>query len=212
MTTLAELLVADSAQAWRSAGFQVDPDGVCRIGQVGIRLVGPEAGRGIVGWVLRDLPEAVGDLAGVPTQRTDSAPVNAAVHPNGVTEIDHVVLLSPDLPNTVAAFVVAGVEPRRERDGEMGGQPIRQVFFKFGTVVIEVVGSPTTTTEGPATLWGVTYVAQDIEAAAAYFGERTSPVKDAVQPGRRITTLRHREFSMSVRTALISPYVRAADR
>jgi hypothetical protein len=34
-------------------------------------------------------------------------------------------------------------------------------------------------------------------------------VKDAVQPGRRITTLRTRELGMSVRTALISPHVKS---
>ena len=32
----------------------------------------------------------------------------------------------------------------------------------------------------------------------------SAPVTDAVQRGRRITTLRHHEFGMSVRTALVS--------
>jgi hypothetical protein len=74
----------------------------------------------------------------------------------------------------------------------------------LGEVIIEVVGSPETTAEGPSTLWGITYVVADIDAAAAFFGEATTPVKDAVQPGRRITTLRHQRFGMSVPTALIS--------
>jgi hypothetical protein len=43
-----------------------------------------------------------------------------------------------------------------------------------------------------------------IDATASFFGDRTTPVTDAVQPGRRITTLRHHELRMSVRTALIS--------
>lgn len=51
---------------------------------------------------------------------------------------------------------------------------------------------------------GITYTVADIEATAAFFADRTAPVKDAVQPGRRITTVRHREFGMSVRTAMIS--------
>jgi hypothetical protein len=50
----------------------------------------------------------------------------------------------------------------------------------------------------------MTFTVVDIDATAAYFGDRTAPVKEAVQPGRRITTLRHREFGMSVPTALIS--------
>jgi hypothetical protein len=90
------------------------------------------------------------------------------------------------------------------RMSELGGRPIRQIFFRFGDVIIEVVGSPETASEGPSTLWGITYVVTDIDATASFFGDRTTPVTDAVQPGRRITTLRHHELGMSVRTALIS--------
>jgi len=54
----------------------------------------------------------------------------------------------------------------------------------------------------------MTYVVTDIDATASFFGDRTARVKDAVQPGRRISTLRHQEFGMSVRTALISAPVR----
>jgi hypothetical protein len=114
------------------------------------------------------------------------------------------VLLSPDLNRTVESLAAVGVAPRRERDGELGGQPIRQIFFRFGEVIVEVVGSPGTAGEGPATLWGITYVVADIDATAAFFGDRTTPVKDAVQPGRRITTLHHHELGMSVRSAMIS--------
>ena len=125
-------------------------------------------------------------------------------HPNGITEIDHIVLLSPDLGRTVRSLAAVDVEPRRERDGELGGRPIRQVFFRFGAVIIEVVGPPETATEGLSTLWGITYTVADIDATAAFFGENTTRVKDAVQPGRRITTLHHRALGMSVRTAMIS--------
>ena len=71
-------------------------------------------------------------------------------------------------------------------------------------MIVEVVSSPETASEGPATLWGITYIVADIDATAAFFGDHTAPVKDAVQPGRRITTLRHHDYGMSVRTALIS--------
>ena len=117
--------------------------------------------------------------------------------------IDHVVLLSPDLGRTVESLAAVGVQPRRERDGELGGRKIRQIFFRLGEVIVEVVGSPETASEGPSTLWGITFVA-DIDATASFLGDRTLPVKEAVQPGRRITTLRHDEFGMSVRSAMIS--------
>ncbi len=198
------------------AGFSVDSDDVCRIGGVRIRLVGrgrgaapaatSDTGTGIVGWSLRGLPQGrtIDDLDGVPTTRSDTDIATPAAHANGVTSIDHVVLLSPDLSRTVEALATIGVDPRRERDGELGRRRIRQVFFRFGEVIIEVVGSPESASEGPSTLWGITYVVADVDATASFFGDRTSPVKEAVQPGRRITTLRHREFGMSVRSAMIS--------
>lgn len=204
--TIDAIEVGDPAETWARAGFTIDADAVCRVGGVRIPLVGQERGSGIIGWSLRGVPpnSAITDVDGIPTTRSDAAPTTAASHPNGVTAVDHVVLLSPDLDRTVQALTALGVAPRRERDGELGGRPIRQVFFRFGEVIVEVVGSPGTTGQAPSTLWGITYVVADIGATAAFFGERTGPVKDAVQPGRRITTLRHQDFGMSVRTAMIS--------
>ena len=208
---IASLRVADPAEAWTRAGFGVDTnveggDGVCRIGGVGIRLVGRADGAGILGWALRGLPPGTrcDDVDGIPTTNAQDGAAAPGTHPNGVTAIDHVVLMSPDLDRTVAALATLGVEPRRHRDAEIGGRPIRQIFFRFDDVVIEVVGSPDTAGTGPSTLWGITYVAADIDESARFFGDRTSAVKAAVQPGRRITTLRHRELGLSVRTALIS--------
>jgi hypothetical protein len=222
--TVDEFEVADPADAWTRAGFGVDSDevseSVCRVGGVGIRLVGSDRGAapaatsdhgiGIVGWSLGGLPSdgSIHDVDGVPTASSRKAPAAPGTHPNGVIAIDHVVLLSPDLPRTVAALAAVGATPRRERDGELGGRPIRQIFFRFGEVIVEVVGSPETANEGPSTLWGLTYVVADIDATARRFGDRTTPIKDAVQPGRRITTVRHQEFGMSVRSAFISAPVR----
>lgn len=199
--TVAEIDVADPPDAWSSAGFAVDPDAVCRVGLVRIRLVG--GGDGITGWSLRGVA-ADAPLDGIPTTASKAGAPEPAEHPNGVTAIDHIVLLSPDLIRTVRALAAIGVEPRRERDGVLGGRAIRQVFFRFGEVIIEVVGSPDTASTGRSTLWGITYVVADIDATANYLGNRTAPVKQAVQPGRRITTLHHRAFGMSVRTAMIS--------
>jgi hypothetical protein len=200
--TVDEFQIEDAADTWRAAGFTVDADDSCRIGDVRVRLLGGSSG--IVGWTLRELP-VDGAVDGIPTSRSDAAPSVPAVHPNGVTSIDHVVLLSPNLARTVESLAAVGLQPRRQRDAELGGQPMRQVFFRLGSVILEVVGAPGVANDGPSSLWGITYVVADIDAAAAFFGDRTLPVKDAVQPGRRITTLRHRDLGMSVRTAMISP-------
>lgn len=200
--SVSEITVADPPDAWTSAGFTVDPDNGCRVGGIRIRLGGE--GTGITGWALVGFPSRLDDLDGVPTTTSDAPACTPAEHPNGVTAVDHVVLLSPDLDRTVAAFADVGLEPRRERDGELGGRPIRQIFFRLGEAIVEVVGTPGEARAGSSTLWGITYAVADIDATAAYLGDRTAPVKDAVQPGRRITTVRHADYGMSVRTAMIS--------
>jgi len=198
-----ELEVADSAEAWRAAGFTVDGD-VCNVGSVRIRLADVEGKYGILGWSMTDLPREVKDIDGVPTGLSASSRVDPSTHLNGVTSIDHVVLMSPNLTRTRAELAQFGLEPRRERDGELGGMSIRQIFYRFDDVIVEVVGDRAAENPGPSSLWGITFNVADIDASAAFFGERTGRVKDAVQPGRRITTLRHRDLNMSVRTALIS--------
>ena len=202
-----EFHVGDPADAWRRAGFDVGADSVCRTGGVGIRLLGRDHGTGLTGWSLAGLPtdSVIDDLDGVPTARADLVDPTPGTHPNGVVAVDHVVLASPDLNRTVGALAAVGAEPRRQRDGTLGGSPMRQIFFRFGEVIVEVVGSAETTSAGPATLWGLTFTVRDVDETAAFFGDRTAAVKQAVQPGRRITTLRHRDLGMSVRTALISP-------
>jgi hypothetical protein len=213
--TIAELAIGDPAAAWTQAGFSVDSAAGCWVGGVGVRLVGRGRGTGILGWSLRGLPSdhPSHDLDGVPTTPLDATlTAPPTTHPNGVVGIDHVVMFSPNLGRTVAALAAIGLTPRRERNGELGGElggrPVRQVFYRLGALIVELVGAPEATGEGPATLWGITYTVADIDATAAFLGARTAPIKEAVQPGRRITTLRHDEFGMSVRTAMISPPAR----
>ena len=202
-----ELLVADLPSAWRAAGFTVEGD-LCRVGAVRIRLVGRDRGTGVVGWSLRGIPEerlVAGALDGLPTTVSTAPATKPAEHPLGVTCIDHVVLASPDLARTVAALDAVGLVVRGERDTTLGGAPLRQVFFRLGDVVLELIGSPDATNSGPTTVWGLTHTVSDIDAAAGLLGEHTGGVKDAVQPGRRITTVRHKALDISVATALITP-------
>ena len=56
--TIDEILVGDQPDTWRAAGYAVDDDGTCRIGQVRVRLVGRDGGKRILGWSLRDAPAA----------------------------------------------------------------------------------------------------------------------------------------------------------
>ncbi|MDY7100280.1 MAG: VOC family protein [Actinomycetota bacterium] len=221
---LAELVVADEPGSWSAAGFTVDDDGVCRIATVRVRLVGPvfNGTRGIQGWALRGVDD--GSIDGLVTVSADDTsahdttggsaaePSGAPVHPNGVTSIDHVVVGTDDCDRTVRAFRMFGLEPRRTRRYEMNGRPMRQVFFRAGEVIVELVGADApdpadtpTRRPRPATFWGLAHVVADIDATAAFLGDLTSAPKDAVQPGRRISTLDNHRLEMSVRTAFLSP-------
>src|SRR4051812_29019724 len=83
--TVDELVVADPADAWTAAGFSVDPDAVCRVGGVRVRLVGRDTRTGVVGWSLRGLPSGgvFDDLDGIPTTRSSAVAAAPAVHGNG---------------------------------------------------------------------------------------------------------------------------------
>lgn len=205
--TIDEILVGDPAEAWTAAGFTVDDDGTCRIGTVRVRLVGREGGKRILGWSLRGAPEARladGRLDGLPTTSSTADPVEPAAHPNGALYIDHVVLLSPDLDRTVAALEGIGLTQRGQRDTDSYGAPMRQIFFRLGEVVLELVGG-TEPGEGDPGFFGLAHTVSDLEAAGELLGQHLGSAKDAVQAGRRIATLRHRDLGMSVATALMSP-------
>ena len=57
---------------------------------------------------------------------------------------------------------------------------------------------------GPARFWGVTMIASDLDALAAHLGPKLRPIKDAVQPGRRIATL-DRAAGLKTNVAFMTP-------
>jgi hypothetical protein len=118
--------------------------------------------------------------------------------------IDHIVLLTPDQPRTTAAFESIGLHPRRTRETDQYGAPFVQTFFRAGEVVVELIGPAEATDDGPARFFGLAYTVSDIDATKTLLGDHLGNVKDAVQPGRRISTLRHKELGISVATAFMS--------
>lgn len=213
--TIDELVVADPPAAWEALGFAIE-DGVCVIGAVRIRLAGAEAGKGLVGWSLRGLAAAA--LDGLPTTRSERpAPSEGRAHPNGITALDHVVAITPALERTVAAMEAAGLDLRRIREEPTPAGAPRQAFFRLGAEILEVVQEPEAVAERDgadrsAFFWGLAFVAPDLDATAAAIGEGCSEPREAVQPGRRIATLR-RSAGLSLPLALMTPTIRAdADR
>ena len=205
--TLDELVMADAPDAWRDCGFAVDGD-VCAVGEVRIRFAPEEGRRGLRSWSLRGVEST--ELDGLATARSEQPlPEAAPAHPNGVTALDHVVAISSDLDRTVAALEAAGLDLRRIREEPTPAGAPRQAFFRIGQAILEVVQEPAEATERaggyrPAFFWGLAFVATDLDATVAYLGDRAGEARDAVQPGRRIATLR-RSAGLSVPVALMTP-------
>jgi len=210
--TIDTIVIADAPETWTGAGFTVDEDGSCRVGSVRLLLVGRDGGKQIVSWTLRDVPASTRSIDGLPTMPSTETELTAPapVHENGVETIDHLVILSPDTDRTVAALEAVGIESRRTRsvDPEQYGFEARQTFFRLGEVILELIGpnEPMDGADGrPAGFFGLAYTVRDLDATAALLSEHIGKVKDAVQPGRQITTLRHKNLGMSVATAFMSP-------
>jgi hypothetical protein len=206
-TTLDELTIADAPEAWSECGFEVTGRG-CVVGDLRIRFEPREGERGIVGWSLRGIEST--DLDGLPPTVGDRPPPEEEpVHPNGVTDLDHVVAISPDLDRTVAALQAAGLDLRRIREEPTPAGAPRQAFFRLGSSILEVVQEPAEATERaggdrPAFFWGLAFVAPDLDRTVEFLGERVSEARPAVQPGRRIATLR-RSAGLSLPVALMTP-------
>lgn len=209
--SVAELALAGDPQRWRDAGFRVDGD-VARVGTVALRLVGPDAGRRIVECKLRGATGATGEsFDGLPMTESEDGTIGAPAdtHPNGVKQIDHFVAISPDLDRTVGAIEAAGIELRRIREGPTPGGSVRQAFFRLGEVILEVVEMPSGSpgapeAEAPARFYGLAFVVEELAAAATALGDLLGEARDAVQPGRRIATIR-REAGLGLPVALMTP-------
>lgn len=206
------LSIADPGDAWRLAGFTV-VDHRVRIGATTIDLArAGESGHGIGRWTLAglDAPDGDGELDGLPTRFTTDPGGTAPgePHPNGVVGFDHVVVLTPDLERTTAALAGVGLACRRVRETISNGGPMRQAFFRLGATVLEVVsgdvGSGLAAADAPSTWFGLALDVDDLDATAAFLGpDGLGPIKAAVQPGRRIATLRHKAFGLTVPVALM---------
>ncbi|HEX3734478.1 MAG TPA: hypothetical protein VHU86_04915 [Solirubrobacterales bacterium] len=207
--TVDELTVADAPAAWSALGFALDGD-TCVVGDLRIRLAGADAGKGLVGWSLRGVEGT--ELDGLPTKSSDrQPPAESPAHPNGVAALDHVVAFTPALDRTVRVLQGAGLDLRRIREEPTPAGAPRQAFFRLGATILEAVQQPAEAIEGdgdgPAFFWGLAFVAPDLDATVAGLGDHVSETRPAVQPGRRIATLR-RSAGPSVPIALMTPPVR----
>jgi hypothetical protein len=147
---------------------------------------------------VRGLPD--GAIDGLAVHASDAA-ADSGTHPLGAIAVDHVVARTPDLERTLGALQDAGLDLRRVRDA---GPDARQGFFNLGTAILEVAGPREPAGDGPASFWGLVLVVEDLDAAVQRLGDLAGTPRDAVQPGRRIATVR-REAGLGTAVALMTP-------
>jgi hypothetical protein len=111
--------------------------------------------------------------------------------------IDHVVACTDDLDRTTRSLEVAGLPLRRVRRPPEAPAP--QAFLPAGTLVVEVVQ-----TGAAPSWWGLVVSVDDLDAAAQRLDGLVGTPRDAVQPGRRIATVRP-EAGLSTALALMTP-------
>jgi len=106
---------------------------------------------------------------------------------------DHVVLLVPDLDQSGDVLDAVGLRPRLHLD--VGGRPTS--FYRVGTV-LEVIQSPVRA----ASIFGVALATEEpLEVVALRWRSRGFDLSDprpAIQPGRRIFTVRGLETGFAV--------------
>jgi hypothetical protein len=179
---LTGLRLADPPEPWAALGFTVQ-DSEIALGGVRVQL--GEAGAGIVGWQIAGI-DPTPEIDGLCTEVVEADPAAPGTHENGAVGLDHVVVTTTDFGRTAAALELAEIPLRRTITGPKGNQ---MGFRRLGPAILEVVeasgGEP-----GPARFWGLVVVISDLEALAARLGDRLGQIRDAVQPGRRIATLR----------------------
>ena len=182
-----EVEIGDDPARWTALGFAIT-DGACTVGGVRLVFAGGEPGIHRV------------TLSGLTAERPDGLPLvpgeagtppGPSAHPLGAVAVDHVVAFTDDLDRTTGALEAAGLPLRAVR------RP--QAFLPAGTLLVEVVE-----TGAAPSLWGLVVAVADLDAAAAQLGDRLGSARDAVQPGRRIATVR-REAGLSVALALMTP-------
>jgi len=206
------LVVGGAVEPWTQLGFtvvDVDEHGATiPLFGTGIR-VDPTASPGIARWQVSGLPGQPGstgsvlDVDGLVTEVVAPASPVLVEHPSGAIGLDHVVVSTNDLDRTCRAIEEAtGAALRRIR--EVGA--IRQGFHRLGSggLIVEVV-EHAGLADGPASFWGLVVNVEDLDAMASRLGpDVVGDVKPAVQPGRKIATVRE-DVGLGLPVALMTP-------
>ncbi len=196
------LTVAGDPDVWRSIGLTVAADGLIPLFGTCLRIVEPgdDGATGLVGWAFSGITDT-DDVAGFPAVVVDRGRPTFAAHDLGAAQLDHVVIFTGDM-DAVSGAVESATGCARKRVRDLG--TMRQGFHRIGAggLIVEIVEHADN--DRATEMWGLVLIVDDLDAACAVLGEeRVGPANDAVQPGRRIATIRT-EVGLGTAVALMS--------
>ena len=200
-TRLAAVRIGGSREPWETLGFASDLAGRIPLRNGALEFTG--AGSGLSGLVIDGTEAVPDDIEGVALTRGDVVP--ALEHPNGAIELDHVVLMTDSLERSSEAIEAAlGLPCKRVR--ETG--TVRQAFHRFADeiqargCIIEIVENARVER---TSLFGLVVNVVDLDAVCERWGSDViGAPKTAVQPGRRIATVRS-TVGLGVPVAFMTP-------
>ncbi len=202
--TAVQLHIAGPVAPWERLGltFGYLPDGSGRLDLYNCALiVRPSAVEPSLALGLRIDDRDVDDaIDGIALTACESGVAQGDPARLGAFAVDHLVMMTDSLERTSAEVArVTGQPLKRIREAPGG---VRQGFHRLGPggVIVEIVERADVT--APA-LWGFVLTVRDLDAAIAGADGLIGEARDAVQPGRRIATVRS-AAGLGVPVALLS--------
>ena len=208
---LMEIKLSEDALPWERIGFDILRENSTQsilIGKTKLCFEKTDAVEGIASVHVEGIKKNVDSLKFNPTNLTTSK-IEASFHPNRIERIDHLVVTTPDSDKTTKALVEAGITLSGIRTFGNYPNQTRQSFFWLGDVILELVGPHQVAKAGNPLFWGLALVSSDIKETVNYLGDLCTPLKDAIQPGRQITTVKTSDLAIGVPIAIMSPHVSA---
>ena len=193
MTRVAAITVGGRAAPWHDIGIVSGLLGDVRLN------IDESLPAGLHHLDLIGCPTCTSHIAGLPVVHVDGAQVVDTAAPSNaspqfalhIVGVDHVVVLADDVRATCSEIEQqSGAPLKRVKEGDRGVQG----FHRWGSVILEVVErrlvAPTDSAT-TASYWGLVVVVDQLDEAAAHLGpDVIGAPKPAVQPGRRIATVR----------------------